>query len=190
MTNQPELPTPAEALGAAYAIVRTPCSAAETARATLLFEIARELRVAADMRALNARRAGVEAEVAKRKLRAAGVIDRSVWDRAVAPAGVEGLAEGVLAAAAEAATATFPAFADQTQRLPIVWHVGDKADCRHCHTPIIFEARRMSDPMTQSEGDPQYVWVHKYTDQRTCAVATMSSDDAEPTHTFAEPAPR
>lgn len=76
---------------------------------------------------------------------------------------------------------------DQTQRLPIVWRLGDKADCRHCHTPIVYDARRMQDPVTKQEADPQYLWIHKYTDQRACAVATMSSDDAEPTHTFAEP---
>lgn len=287
MTNRP-LPTAADVLAEAYAIVRAPCSAAETQRATLLFEIARELRCAADMRELRAHRAASEVEVAKRKLRDAGImpgqlvpddsatdwaatardltsgdpervaqhlppfatggvisrkpagaysltfegenaaaraarllrerapemqwpepaggvadalkeaatepeqyVDRSIWDRAVAPAGVEGLAEGVIAAAKEAATATFPALADQTQRLPIMWSVGDKADCRHCHTPIqLFESE--GDPQSDNpdQRHPWRAWQHRYTGQVACLAATMSSDVADVAHTFAEPAPR
>lgn len=71
------------------------------------------------------------------------------------------------------------------------WTVGDVADCVHCHTPIVFVARRMKDPVGQSEGDFSALWVHKYTDQRTCMTPTtgdtMVDLDATAVHTFATP---
>jgi len=72
-----------------------------------------------------------------------------------------------------------------TQRLPIVWSVGDKAQCRHCHTPI-----ELCPVAIEQEGEPPAVWRHKYTQQATCLAATMSSDAADVAHTFAEPEPR
>jgi len=204
VTNpNPDLPSAAEALAEAWKIARTPCSAAETARATLLFEIGRELRIAADMRTLNARRVAIDARQARSKLDAAGIPTPAAYE----PTPVTGYAgeqateryaammrpfvnAGQLVPDESAVTQLVPALADQTQRFPIVWAVGDKADCRHCHTPIMLCPRRMKDPLAVGEADVPAMWIHKYTDQRTCAVPTMSSDDDEPTHTFAEPAPR
>lgn len=169
-TPKPDLLNARHALALAFDIVSTPCSAAETQRAEVLLGIAREIREEQQYRSLR----GLRADLARVKLGAPS-------DQPAGPS------SSLRVPAAAETTAYMPAFAEQTQRLPIVWHLGDKADCRHCHTPIVYDARRMQDPVTKQEADPQYLWIHKYTDQRACAVATMSSDDAEPTHTFAEP---
>lgn len=212
MTNF-ELPTAAEALAMAYAIVKSPCSAAETQRAELLFEIGRELRIAADMRAINARRAMLDRARDQSKLDAVGIPRPSAYEPQVVPAFAteasqaadryaammrdagyagEPAAERVERLAAArlpdfAATQVFPkAVVDEptqltptidepTTQFAIVWQAGDKADCRHCHTPIVFEARRMKDPLREGEDDgaTQYVWVHKYSDDRTCEGAAI-----------------
>lgn len=191
------LPTAAQALALAwkYASAMT-ASTADIARAEILLGIARELREEAQWRAM--RRAGAE-----RRLRAAGLappdpegaelrelarrfregsepaprayLNAETWETAVSKGGgLETLAETALR---DPGT---------TQRLPIVWSVGDKADCRHCHTPIEVIA---PDPIQGLQA--LKTWQHKYTGQAACAVASMGSEDAgEPTHTFAEPEPR
>lgn len=227
-----ELPSAAAALRAAYDIVRTPCSAAETARATLLFEIARELRVAADMRALNARREAADKlrldlniSRARGKLDAAGIPTPAAY--APTPIVPAFAAEASQAADRYAAltrnaryageSMQFPApdFAvaqlreqapaqewpdpvtqvtpkveraldEPTQRMPIVWSVGDRADCRHCHTPIIYSPKIT--PPGEPDRDPE--WYHKYTEQRACVapVLNQQGDDEVPIgHTYAEP---
>lgn len=209
MTN-PDTPTAAEALAAAWQIVKAPCSAAETARAEVLLGIAVELRQAADMRASLARRRELDARV---PLARGGVIPRPAAPTFVG----EPTHEGETAAertqrliveapidmgkwAASLAAAETQVVRDDpgiTQRLPVVWSVGDKADCRHCHTPIFY------DYVLGDGGRPtgEFVWRHKYTAQAVCAVAAMAKeagcdmgeDDCScerPSHTFAEPAPR
>ncbi len=168
--TSPKLPTAAEALSLAFEIVATPCSAAETSRAMALFEIGRELRVASDMREINARRAAAD------RLRTDLDISRS-RDK-LAAAGIPAQVFPQVPASA---------LTESTQRMPITWAVGDKADCRHCHTPIVFSMRRMED-----EGEAQAIWRHKYTEQVVCAVPATAADveGSEPTHSFAEPAPR
>jgi hypothetical protein len=204
MTNQYNLPTPAEALFMAYAIVRTPCSAAETERAKLLFEIAREMRVADDMRAIQRRREmvdalsrGIETQHARDKLSAAGIPHPAAYEPQVVPAFA---AEASKAADRYAAmmrdagygggpAAVTQVVSEQTQRLAVVWSLGDKSDCRHCHTQIIFVTRRMTDATSPGEDDSRTVWVHKYTDHRACAVPMMANDaeGVEGNYTFAEP---
>jgi hypothetical protein len=171
MTNpNPDLPTPtaSQALALAFGIVATPCSAAESQRAEILLGIAREIREESQYRRTAAR-----------------------FDSPPPPASPPDFAV-VRVPAAPDVTAYMPAFAEQTQHIPILWRPGDKADCRNCHTPIIFVARRMSDPLVGDEGDDRFVWVHKYTDQRVCAAPMMAVDaeGSELNHTFAEPVAR
>jgi hypothetical protein len=75
-----------------------------------------------------------------------------------------------------------------TQRIVAPWAVGDKADCRHCGTPIeLF----VGDPIQGREG--LKVWLHKYTGQAVCAMpitAQQVAEDSVSAHTFAEPTPR
>lgn len=82
-----------------------------------------------------------------------------------------------------------PAPLDVTQALPVIWTVGDKAQCRHCHTPIeLHEA-----VTTGLKADAVQVWRHKYTEQAVCATA-ITAEQVEkgdvPEHTFAEPEAR
>lgn len=203
MTN-PNLPTAAEALALAYDIVRTPCSAAETARAEVLFEIARELRAATDMRALNARRAALDEArnfVARAQL---GLRPSSYEPEPVSFADLCAAADGY--AADFAATQVVPkpsgpahpfateGFDEATQYMPIVdepttqfaivWQVGDKADCAHCHTPIILTAMLDED----GQATDALLWRHKYSGEHACADVHMSPvEGGGEGHTFAEP---
>jgi len=175
--------TALSALQLAFGIVKSPCSAAETQRAEVLLRIAREIREEQQYRSSISLRADlaraklgapIDVQPASTPLRAGGIVS--------APPGFAAAVVGE-----SDVTITMPALAEQTQAVPILWRIGDKADCRHCHTPIMLSPRRMKDPLAVGEADVPAMWIHKYTDQRTCAVPTMSSDDDEPTHTFAEP---
>lgn len=214
MTN-PDTPSAAEALAAAWQIVKSPCSAAETARAEVLLGIAVELRQAADMRASLARRR--ELDASRYRLDRADLATGGVIPRSAAPTFVgEPTHEGETAAertqrlvveapidmgawAASLAAAETQVVRDDpgtTQRLPVVWSVGDKADCRHCHTPIILVHVLGEDGQPRAET----LWRHKYTGQAVCAEAVTAGRmeesgelrpaEAAVTHTFAEPAPR
>jgi hypothetical protein len=71
-----------------------------------------------------------------------------------------------------------------TQRIPIAWSLGDKADCRHCHTPIEY----VEAVTTGLKADAVKLWRHKYTGQAVCADASMGpAEGGFPGHTFAEP---
>ena len=77
-----------------------------------------------------------------------------------------------------------------TQVIPIVWSVGDKADCAHCHTPIVL-CFRETEQQTYGEGGDEVVWLHKYTDLAVCQNPVIAEGDAEEAvHTYAEPAHR
>lgn len=217
MTNI-ELPSAAEALAAAYAIVKSPCSAAETERATLLFEIGRELRIAADMRAINARRAALDearnyrpktpspaayepqvvspwaAEASRSADRYAAMMRDAGYAGEPAAARVERLVAERLPdfaatqvfpkATVDEPTQLTPTIDEPTTRMPIVWSLGDKADCRHCHTPIVLVA--MLDEDGQATDD--WLWRHKYSGEHVCADVHMSPvEGGGEGHTFAEP---
>jgi hypothetical protein len=176
MTN-PTVPTAAQALAAAWNMVTSAeVDELDVRRAEVLLGIATEIRQEQQFRSVDERRfrfdrrqaaAGVPAPESygaaerTRIMLAEAPIDASKW------------------AASLAATDTQVANNDagKTQAIPVVWTIGDKAQCRHCRTPI-----ELYEPA---------VWRHRYTGQTTCAVATMSGEpDAEATHTFAEPDPR
>lgn len=188
MTN-PETPTAPEALVAAWQIVKLPCSAAETERAKVLLGIAIELRQAADIRAIRARyelaprlrSGGVLREPAPQQPDA-GSAERTQVMLSEAPIDVSKWAASL--AAAETQVVADPG---TTQRLPVVWSVGDKADCRHCHTPIeLVEAET-----TGLKADAVKLWRHKYTGQATCVDPSFATGrDTAIVHTFAEPEPR
>lgn len=223
MTN-PDTPSAAEALTAAWQIVKSPCSPAETARAEVLLGIAVELRQAADMRASLARRRELDARV---PLARGGILPKSaaatfVGEPSFAAQRVpsaEPTHEGETAAertqrlvveapidmgawAASLAAAETQVVRDDpgtTQRLPVVWSVGDKADCRHCHTPIELAEAEVTGPYAGDYAGAS-MWRHKYTGQVTCVEAVTAgrieeSGELRPVetalaHTFAEPAPR
>jgi hypothetical protein len=187
--TEPQTPTAAEALRLAFSIVSSPCSAAEAERARVLLGIARELREEQQYRT-----------IARRRLLAAGIPWSEEAPPPSAPKAIpapdpaqiiinttpQQRAEWLESIKAQGAKL---ADAGTTQRLPVVWAVGDKADCRHCHTPIIYD----SAPATVGD-DPVMMesWRHKYTGQVVCADAPMGvrADDDTVVHTFAEPAPR
>lgn len=204
MTN-PDTPTAAEALTAAWQIVKAPCSAAETARAEVLLGIAVELRQAADMRASLARRRELDARV---PLARGGILPKSAaptfvgepahkgetaaerTQRLVVEAPIDMGAWAASLAAAE--TQVVRDDPGTTQRLPVVWSVGDKADCRHCHTPIELAEAEVTGPYAGDYAGAS-MWRHKYTGQVTCAEARVVGEipgGEEIVHTFAEPAPR
>ena len=72
----------------------------------------------------------------------------------------------------------------------VIWAIGDKAQCRHCLTPIELCEAAIEPNAFVPDGGTAHMWRHKYTGQATCLAATMSSDAADVSHTFAEPAPR
>jgi len=197
--DAPRVPTAAEALAEAWRIVQFPerCSDMNIRRAEVCLGIARELREEAQYR------------------RAAALFDASP---AIANAGaytrppevidtakLEALAKR-FRAGADPVTPTAAAKLDlgqrieddpamtawidpsATQRMPVVWTVGDKSQCRHCHTPIeLCEAAT-----TGLAADNVKLWRHKYTGQAACAVPAMLQADYElpASHTFAEPEPQ
>lgn len=206
MTN-PDTPSAAEALTAAWQIVKAPCSPAETARAEVLLGIAVELRQAADMRASLARRREIDLSryrlsspsfaaqrvpVAESAHEGETAVERT--QRLIAEAPIDMGAWAASLAAAE--TQVVRDDPGMTQRLPVVWSVGDKADCQHCHTPIILVHVLGEDGQPRAET----LWRHKYTGQAVCAEAVTAGRmeesgelrpaEAAVTHTFAEPAPR
>lgn len=213
MTN-PDTPSAAEALTAAWQIVKSPCSPADTARAEVLLGIAVELRQAADMRASLARRRELDARA---PLARGGILPSFAAQRVpetkpehegetAAARTLRLITEAPIdmsAWAASLATAETQVVRDDpgtTQRLPVVWSVGDKADCRHCHTPIELAEAEVTGPYAGDYAGAS-MWRHKYTGQAVCAVAVMAKeagcdmgeDDCScerPSHTFAEPAPR
>lgn len=191
--TDPFLPSAGALLAEAVTIALDPTST-ELAirRGELLLAIAHELNVDAQWRSMRGKVTSPKAppapevdetrllELARRFREGSvpaetGVVDAATWDRAVRTAkGLEGLAAAVLS---DPGT---------TQRLPIVWSVGDKADCRHCHTPI--ELRELSG--ASSPAGPYQSWQHKYTGQTVCATpitAEQIADGERPMHTFAEP---
>jgi hypothetical protein len=213
MTN-PIVPTAAEALALAWRYA-SDVTLGESAlrRAEVLLGIATEIRQERQFRAVEARRQSIDRARAAYKLAAAGIpmpesynvkpetfgqtyggepayagetavdrtariireagyVERPTWESAVTrPIEVEGYTGTGL---------------DKTQRIETLWTVGDKAQCRHCHTPI-----ELCPVAVEVEGEPPAVWRHKYSGQATCAVATMSGEQgAEATHTFAEPESR
>jgi hypothetical protein len=163
MTPINDLPSAAEALRIAFDIVKTPCSAAEAQRAEVLLGIARELRAGTQTRVPHLPRLHRLVPAAE----------------TASPADPE-------------ATAVVPLGYGQryqddpavTQRIKLPWQVGDKADCRHCHTPIQLDEAET----TGLKADAVKVWRHKYTGQAVCAdVAIGPTEGGFPGHTFAEP---
>ena len=195
--TSPKLPTAAEALSLAFAIVATPCSAAETARAMALFEIGRELRVASDMREINARRAAadrlrtdLDISRSRDKLSAAGIPNPAAYEPTQVFPQVANYAGETAAVRFDRVAQA--ALTESTQRMPIAWAIGDKADCRHCHTPIECVEIAISGAPAGVFPPSGQMWRHKYTDQATCVVPAVAGDveGSEPTHTFAQPEPR
>lgn len=104
------------------------------------------------------------------------------------PAGYVGVTGTVLLVpAADAPTEVVPVTdLGATQKIPIVWEIGDKADCRNCHTPI-----ELQQVAVQHEGEPPAVWRHKYSGQAVCAdIHIGPAEGGFEGHTFAEPAER
>lgn len=218
MSPNPETPTAATALRLAYDIVKAPCSAAETQRAEVLLGIAREIREEQQYRATRsmlgatvsplrtkpdhlhvaappADTAKLE-ELAKRFGQASPADAATRLDSAMGQAmrldaeqAVAALRETTVVGWPDAVTQVVPANdLTTTQRIPIVWEVGDKAQCRHCHTPIeLVEA-----VTTGFKADNVNVWRHKYSGQAVCAAPLLGQGDNEvpSAHTFAEPEPR
>lgn len=183
MTN-PTVPTAAQALAAAWNMVTSAeVDELDVRRAEVLLGIATEIRQEQQFRTINQRRAAGKLEAAgipapasyagesaidrtARVIREAGYVERPAWE--------------------SAATQVVNNDAGKTQAIPVLWTVGDKAQCRHCHTPI-----ELHEVAVAGADAPPAVWRHRYTGQATCAVATMSGEPgAEATHTFAEPDPR
>jgi len=178
------MPSAGEALRLAFDIVKTPCSSAESARAEILLGIAREIREEGQYRATRASLMSFAGKPAVDDAPPAAPMAFAV-DPSTVPAD---------------ATAYMPVLSEQTQRMPIVWAVGDKADCRHCHTPIELFEPTMTGPYADDYRGA-LVWRHKYTGQAVCAAPVMAKeagcdmgeDDCScerPTHTFAEPVAR
>lgn len=224
-TPTPETPTAADALRRAFAIVKDPCSAAETQRAEVLLGIAREIREEQQYRdtrsaltsfaGIDNRRAqtsvplpaAVETsrlrEYAERfakaqpagRLRAGGIIPAPSTFEMTRPHDAYsfgrqsegGPAEPATVVPADDATAYMPALAERTQSLPIVWSVGDKADCKHCHTPIEFVEVTLQQQTYGQEAPGGCLWRHKYTQQVVCATAPLGGEGEEVVHTFAAP---
>jgi len=198
------IPTAAEALRLAYDVVKSPCSAAETERAKVLLGIATEIRQEQQFRRINEQRANVERRRAADKLAAAGIPAPESYG---ATYGGEPAYAGETAAARtqrliiEAAGADDPTQTQQvpayvpptawdsavTQRVEVVWMIGDKAQCRHCHTPI-----ELCPVAVEQQGEAPAVWRHKYTGQAACTVPALASVQGgdEVSHSFAEPEPR
>lgn len=206
-TPTPETPTAADALRRAFAIVKDPCSAAETQRAEVLLGIAREIREEQqyrDTRSALTSFAGIDNRRAQpQPAEATAHRGERAADRFGRLAGLDLRAGGVIPAPADFAairvpaaseqayaddaTAYMPALAERTQSLPIVWSVGDKADCKHCHTPIEFVEVTIPQ-QTYGDFPPEgCMWRHKYTQQVVCATAPLGGEDEEIVHTFAAP---
>lgn len=165
----------------------------EVRRAEVLLGIATELRQAADMRAIERRRGeltprprtgGVlrEPDFAAQRVPPIGVDAKVAQLADEQPTMIRDWAGALVANALRADPGV-------TQRLPITWSEGDRAECRHCRTPIVYGMWP-----TAIDGDPVTVagWRHKYSGQVTCAVPATAGglEGSEPTHTFAEPDPR
>jgi hypothetical protein len=164
------LPTAAEALAEAVAIAKSMANGVSSVeRAHLWLAIARELRAGTVRPALFD-----DTEFAKHKLRAAALLPGQV---------VPDLVTGGVTPA-ETQVVNDPG---KTQ---VIWAIGDKAQCRHCLTPIELCEAAIEPNAFVPDGGTAHMWRHKYTGQATCLAATMSSDAADVTHTFAEPAPR
>jgi len=165
------------ALRLAFGIVSSPCSAAETQRAEVLLGIAREIREEAQYRATRS------ALTSTLPARPSKMLPTPVPAAAEAPP------------ADPEATAVVPLDYGQryqddpaiTQRIRTPWSVGDKADCRHCHTPIELAEAEVTGPYAGDYAGAS-MWRHKYTGQAVCADAHMGpAEGGFPGHTFAEP---
>jgi hypothetical protein len=208
MTPTNDTPTAAEALSRAFAIVKEPCSAAETQRAEVLLGIARELREEAQYRSIAGRRLAlsgwskealaklpgapaVEAPPADPEATAVTIaVDPSIAKLAhERPTMVHEWAKGIVAnALATGAPLDYGQRMQDdpgiTQRIRTPWQVGDKAECKHCHTPIQLDEAET----TGLKADNVKVWRHKYTGQAVCADAHMGpTEGGFQGHTFAEP---
>lgn len=195
MTTTNDLPSLAEVLARAYAIVATPCSAAESERAKVLLGIAKEMREEAQYRRVAERRlvaAGLrpavpldygqrmEDDPEATQIRPATIaVDPTVARLArEQPTLIHEWSKGIVAQALGEAD-----FA--TQQIPAVreWQVGDRAECRHCHTPIEAVA---GEPIQGRPGLKQ--WLHRYTQQAVCVDPSFATGrDGAIVHTFAEP---
>jgi len=157
------------ALRLAFDIVKTPCSVAETERAQALLGIAHELREEAQYR-----------RIADRRFPLPG--------REVPPPAAPDFAAMTVPADPDA-TAVVPLDHGQryqdgpevTQRLRVPWAVGDKADCKHCRTPIELGEATFAGTFGEAT-EPVKVWRHKYTGQAVCVNSSIDQG-----HTFAEP---
>lgn len=201
------LPTAAEALAAAVAILRAPASTELSVRkAEIWLGIARELRQAADERAKLAvwippsyagettaqrfDRLKLDADVtgAERK---ASPEPGAPEPRGPIPPKLDERLRVMRRPADLRFGEPVPAMIPDAQWQAATWQIGDKADCVHCHTPIIYVARRMQDQTRPDEPDTAVLWVHKYTDQRVCMTPdtgdTIVDLDATAVHTFAAP---
>lgn len=195
MTNP--TPTAAEALALAwkYASAMT-ASTADIARAEVLLGIATEIRQEQQFRSVNARRLDLDRRRAADKLAAAGIPAPESYgttyggEPAYAGETAVDRTARIIREAGYVERPTWDSAATQVVNEPaatqVIWTVGDKSQCRHCHTPI-----ELCPVAVEVEGEPPAVWRHKYSGQATCAVATMSGEQgAEATHTFAEPESR
>lgn len=207
MTNS-ELPTAAEALREAVECARN----GNTDRGELWLGIAVELRTDAQYRSVNARlfpppivtttppATTLPAEPA---YRGSGHAVPADVERMPSPADVADYGTDYSGAAAYNPGGTIghpvaevtqylpelrePDFA--TQVIPIVWSVGDKADCAHCHTPIVLCFRNVDGAGSFDPTDDELIWLHKYSDLAVCEVAQMGEGE-EAVYTYAEPAHR
>jgi hypothetical protein len=181
MTN-PTVPTAAQALAAAWKYA-TDERLDESAlrRAEVLLGIATEIRQEQQFRSVDERRFRFDRRQAADKLAAAGVPAPESYGAAertrimLAEAPID--ASKWAASLAATDTQVVNDDAGKTQTIPVVWTIGDKAQCQHCHTPI-----ELYEPA---------VWRHRYTGQAVCVDPSLATGrDTAIAHTFAEPDPR
>lgn len=180
MTNSEAFPSQAEALAQAIRYVQDMANGMTAAeRAHLWFDIAVELRTDAQWRAVRER---IQRDRSAGKLDAAGIPSPRSF-RLGEPA-----TERFQRPPDFAVTQVFPVEEPPTQRIEFLpWSLGDKADCRHCHTPIEYAVAATkigSDPVNMP------IWRHRYTQQAVCVAPIIAADETAPQHTFAEPEPR
>lgn len=191
VSDAPKVPTAAEALAEAWRIVQYPerCSDMNIRRAEVCLGIAREVREEQQYRATRSTIAafgGVKVDHvhdspppadAEANLRKFAAQFRAGADPVMKEAAQRADVGQVVAAAVKMQTRINRMFSAPLGGL--LWRVGDKADCRHCHTPIEYVEVRNGDRV---EGN---AWWHRYTQLAPCAVPFIADDNE--TTTFAEP---
>jgi hypothetical protein len=190
MTDPKPLPSAARILGEAISIALDPSSGdLALRRGELLYSIARELREEAQFRRTSERLASFAPTItpppAPKEPKTVTYEEMSRMARQFQNAAATSR-PGDTDLITQAAARTLRM--DATQHLrALSYKLGDKADCRHCHTPIVYaEAGTAGYPEMPGLPAP---WRHKYTGQAACSVPMTAGDieGSEPTHTFAEP---